>query len=398
MTLDSADIYKAAEFAATLARTPEGTRFAYTDAYLNSSKPAVASTLPLTDHPRITVAGAVPPFFAGLLPEGRRLTNLRQAIKTSADDELSLLLAVGADPIGDVQIVAAGDAPVEPEAVVSVDKDFNDIRFADLLSDAGIIDPIGIAGVQDKVSARMLSLPIRRAHERFILKLNPPEFPHVVENEAFFIALARRARIPSVEAAVVHDADGRSGLLVTRFDRIRADGGHGRLAVEDACQALDLWPGDKYNVTMERSALALIDLCAARPVAAREVFRQTVFAWLTGNGDVHAKNLSVLSTADGEQRIAPAYDLPSTVPYRDTTFALTIGGKRTGISRRVLLQFASDIGLPEKAAITALDQLIEATSDLDGALTDAALPFDSATLQRTRKELKYRRKLLTGAS
>ena len=43
-----------------------------------------------------------------LLPEGRRLGALRRAVKTSADDELSLLLAVGADAIGDVQVVPSG--------------------------------------------------------------------------------------------------------------------------------------------------------------------------------------------------------------------------------------------------------------------------------------------------
>ncbi len=55
-------------------------------------------------------AGALPPFFSGLLPAGRRLTALRSAVKTSADDELTLLLAVGADTIGDVQILPHGDA------------------------------------------------------------------------------------------------------------------------------------------------------------------------------------------------------------------------------------------------------------------------------------------------
>ncbi|WP_414819923.1 HipA domain-containing protein [Serinicoccus sp. CNJ-927] len=37
-------------------------------------------------------------------------------------------------------------------------------------------------------------------------------------------------------------------------------------------------------------------------------------AWATGNGDLHAKNLSVLQR-DGEWRVAPVYDVPSTVPY-----------------------------------------------------------------------------------
>ncbi|MEO7121942.1 MAG: HipA domain-containing protein [Lacisediminihabitans sp.] len=395
MTTDRADVFKAGHLAATLTRTAEGVEFTYLPDYLGSVQSvAIASTLPLTEKPRVTAAGAVPPYFAGLLPEGRRLTNLRQTIKTSADDELSLLVAVGADPVGDVQVVAPGGQPSEVEAIATVGKDFGDIRFADLLQDAGIVDPIGIAGVQDKVSARMLSLPVRRAHERFILKLDPPDYPHVVENEAFFIALSARAGIPTVDASVVHDADGRAGLLVTRFDRVVHDGVPTRLAVEDACQAQDLWPADKYNTTAEKTAQALIRLCAAETIAARDIFRQLIFAWLTGNGDVHAKNLSALTQPNGETRIAPAYDLPSTVPYGDKTLALTIESKRTGLSRRILLQFAAEVGVREKAAGEILDRLLDATADLDDALSAAAIPFDNATLQRTRRELQFRRKQL----
>ena len=401
MTTHSADIYKAGHCAATLTRTSEGVRFTYLPDYLASSDALpIASTLPLTDQPHITPAGAVPPYFAGLLPEGRRLTNLRQTIKTSADDELSLLVAVGADPVGDVQVFAsgtveAGESPPEVEPIVTVEKNFRDIRFADLLQDAGIIDPIAIAGVQDKVSARMLSLPVRRAHERYILKLDPPEYPHVVDNEAFFITLARRASIPTVDATLVRDADNRPGLLVTRFDRITHGGTPTRLAVEDACQAQGLWPADKYNTTTERSAHALIELCAARTIAARDIYQQLVYAWLTGNGDVHAKNISALTIPEGETRIAPAYDLPSTVPYRDTTLALPLAGKRTGLSRRLLLTFGAELGVREKAANEILDRLLDATADLDAALADAAIPFDSATLQKTRLELTFRRNQLT---
>ncbi|WP_349904370.1 type II toxin-antitoxin system HipA family toxin [Parafrigoribacterium humi] len=395
MTTERADVFKAGRHAATLARTTGGVEFSYLPDYLGSAvATAIASTLPLTDQPRVTAAGAVPPYFAGLLPEGRRLTNLRQTIKTSADDELSLLVAVGADPIGDVQVVAAGDQPGDVEAIATVEKNFSDIRFSDLLRDAGIIDPIGIAGVQDKVSARVLSLPVRRAHERFILKLDPPGYPHVVENEAFFIALSARAGIPTVDAAVVRDVEGRPGLLVTRFDRVVHNGAPTRLAVEDACQAQDLWPADKYNTTAERTAQALIRLCAAETIAARDVFRQLVFAWLTGNGDVHAKNLSALTHPDGETRIAPGYDLPSTVLYGDKTLALSIEGKRSGLSRRLFLQFAAKLGMREKAAGDILDRLLDSTSNLDDALSDAAIPFDNAILQRARRELTLRRKQL----
>ena len=101
-SIQRADVYKAGHFAATLQRVNGGTEFSYLATY---DGPAVATTLPRTTDPFITPAGAVPAFFAGLLPEGRRFSSLQRAIKTSADDELSLLLAVGSDTIGDVVIV-----------------------------------------------------------------------------------------------------------------------------------------------------------------------------------------------------------------------------------------------------------------------------------------------------
>jgi serine/threonine-protein kinase HipA len=98
-SVQCADVYKAGRFAATLQRVNGGTEFSYLATY---DGPPVATTLPRTTDPFITPAGAVPAFFAGLLPEGRRFSSLQRAIKTSADDELSLLLAVGSDTIGDV--------------------------------------------------------------------------------------------------------------------------------------------------------------------------------------------------------------------------------------------------------------------------------------------------------
>ncbi|WP_326549788.1 HipA domain-containing protein [Micromonospora sp. NBC_01813] len=48
------------------------------------------------------------------------------------------------------------------------------------------------------------------------------------------------------------------------------------------------------------------------------------------NGDAHAKNFSVRQGVDGEWRVSPAYDTPSSYPYGDTTMALSIGGRSGG--------------------------------------------------------------------
>ena len=65
--------------------------------------PPVASTLPATLTAVLRPGGALPAYSTGLLPEGHQLGALDRAVKTSLDDEPSLLLAVGTETIGHVQ-------------------------------------------------------------------------------------------------------------------------------------------------------------------------------------------------------------------------------------------------------------------------------------------------------
>ena len=68
------------------------------------------------------------------------------------------------------------------------DNDFRAV-FAKL-SGSVDADPVGLAGVQPKVSAAMLSAPIRTRSGPAILKLNPVQYPLIVENERFFMTMA----------------------------------------------------------------------------------------------------------------------------------------------------------------------------------------------------------------
>ncbi|MFC5938550.1 HipA domain-containing protein [Corynebacterium choanae] len=48
---------------------------------------------------------------------------------------------------------------------------------------------------------------------------------------------------------------------------------------------------------------------------------------MTGKGDLHAKNISILDDGAGRWNVAPMYDVISTVFYRDMTMALPIAGR-----------------------------------------------------------------------
>ncbi len=389
-----ADVYKAGSLAGHLTRNAHGgVDFAYTLEWRQSAAPPIATTLPVTGEPVVTAAGAVPPFFAGLLPEGRRLGALVREVKTSADDELSLLLAVGGDTVGDVQVVAEGAAPDGEPARLRI-PDFASVRFAEVLAQLEVrSDRVGLPGIQDKVSAAMISLPATAAGTQVILKLNPLEFKHLVENEHFFLGAAREAGIVAADAALVHDAVGEPGLAVTRFDRVATKGGHRSLAVEDGCQALGLYPSAKYSTTTEAVLSRLASVCEAPVPAAAEFLAQAVFAYLTGNGDAHAKNFSVLQGSAGRWQPAPAYDLPSSQPYGDTTMALTVDGKRDGnITRARYLALAEHLGVRERAASVIIDR-VAASADvwLDSLGT---LPFDPGTLHKLERVIRHRQELL----
>lgn len=393
-SIQSADVYKGKVLAAHLTRTSDGVRFEYLPEYIGSGFSPIAHALPKVEKPQITAAGGVPAFFAGLLPEGRRLQMLQQAIKTSLDDELSFLLAVGKNTIGDVRIIPHGEPPTFSEPLLEVRQSFEEVQFSGFINDFAKIDRVAIPGVQEKVSAQRLSLPASRAGSKFILKLESPQHPFIIENEDYFLKVARRSLKNVVQTELVHDSAGQLGLLVTRFDRILdALGNQISLAVEDACQIMNRWPADKYNITSEALVHNVSEVCSSKKLAIRELFRQFCFAWFTGNGDLHAKNISVLSSPDGEWKVAPAYDLPCTLPYdRDPSLALTIGGKKTGHSRRSLIDFGTNVGLSEKLAKKVIDETLQSTEQIVEELRSGALPFNQQIITQITSELRHRRR------
>jgi serine/threonine-protein kinase HipA len=248
---------------------------------------------------------------------------------------------------------------------------------------------VAIPGVQVKASLAMLSVPVVGADASFILKLDPPEYRHLVENEAFFLARAARSRIRTASAEVVEDREGLLGLAVRRFDRVQVDGQVTALAVEDGCQVLGLHPEAKYRLTTEQVLGALVNACAAPRPAALEFLRQATFAYLTANGDAHAKNFSILADASGRFAPAPAYDLPSSEPYGDHTMALSIQGRRDGnLTGARLIALGEAIGLPERAARRAITETAEAVGSWADEVSE--LPFDSGVRRKLRRVIEHR--------
>lgn len=354
-----AHVYKDLELVGTLTRTPEGTEFRYLDGVSSS----LATGLPVSEKLVRTGGGSVHPFFANLLPEGFRLTALRNRLKTSLDDHLSMLLAVGHDVVGDVCVVNAGDQPWRSgpsvEAQVAQDSNFRALLEESCLGQFS--EPV-FAGVQDKISGQMISFPVRgRSESRdYILKLNPPDKPTLVHNEHFFLGMARACGLSVPDHRILVDASGAQGLLIQRFDRLYAKMSAEpiRLHLEDGCQLTNRYPAAKYSVQTRELASAILDHAAAPAITGLRFLELLAFSYVIANGDMHAKNFSLLWEPGTGAGLAPVYDMVSTLPYGDDSMALPLEGRDKNWKRRDLLALAKFMGIPDKAVHRCLEKLL----------------------------------------
>ncbi len=374
-----ADVYRGAVLAGRLSRTKHGSIFEY-DQTFSKLKTSIAFRLGCEQQRYETHGVNVHSFFAGLLPEGLHLQALVKRVKTSKDDLLSLLIAAGADCIGDVSVVPTGGRPHDAAPSVDIAR-VTTISFGDVLKKSlGGASEATIPGVQEKVSAAMISLPVR-AERACLLKLNPPDLPRLVENEHFFMTAARACQLRAADVRLVHDRDGRSGLLVTRFDRVGGE----KIHQEDMCQLLDLYPADKYRLSM-RDALEALEVCSAPRIERLRLLRLVAFSYLIGNGDLHGKNVSV-RIVDGRTELTPAYDLLSTLPYGDKHMAMQMEGRDAKFTRATFVAAGERFDVPRRATEAMLAELREQIAPFYDRLGE--IGFDAKrtrTLERTLRE------------
>lgn len=203
-----ADVYCNEILVGTLARQSDGSvAFSYNKDYLAHGDAGIATSFPASPEAYVGPGGALPSFFSGLLPEGHRLTVLKDATKTSISDELTLLMAVGADTPGNVRVVPEGSA-LEQTPVVAEFSSTAELDFSVL---ARTLDRHSIPGVQDKISATMLTTPVEFKNSAYLLKLDPRDHPHLVVNEAQHLKAARLLKLPVANNRLVLDSTGSPG-------------------------------------------------------------------------------------------------------------------------------------------------------------------------------------------
>ena len=201
-------------------------------------------------------------------------------------------------------------------------------------------------------------LPAHGESGDWIVKTPDDRYPGLVANEAAMMRLAGEVGIEAPEVHVRHydQVDGLGegvwpsnedeAYVVRRFDRSPG----GRIHIEDFAQVLGCFGAgeEKYRSTVE--SLAAIAYRGRDHASLREMVRRTVFNLLIGNGDAHLKNWSLIYRTPNKPRLAPAYDLASTVAWtqHDQTIALNMAGTKRfdAIGPDTFNAFFQRFGLP----------------------------------------------------
>ncbi|MCL4433300.1 MAG: HipA domain-containing protein [Actinobacteria bacterium] len=336
--------------------------------------PLLSMTLPLTNE-RFG-SGVVRPFLDGLLPEGDSRRVLAEELGLRADESFGLVSALGRDCAGAV-VIQPDNEPAPPSPTVLSAESLTDEALGDLVANLRAA-PLGVdmrvrislAGVQEKLLLTKMpdgrwGRPVDGTPSTHILKPEIAAFPHTVENEAFCMRVAKHLGIPvaSVETTVV---GGRKLIVVERYDRlIHPNGVVTRLHQEDFCQATGIPPGRKYEEdggpSLRRIA-GILQSAAASADAVETLLRMVTLNVVIGNGDAHGKNFSLIHEPSGALRLAPAYDLMSTLFYGDDRLAMYIGDDRRmdRVTTDRLIKEAIAWGLSRSQASDIVGQLLDA--------------------------------------
>jgi serine/threonine-protein kinase HipA len=374
-SIEQLHVYREHERVGMLTRLPRGCEFRYEADFLGSTELPIALHLPKTSIPLITEGILnLPTYFAGLLPEGVMLTAAQTLIGSSKDDLFAVLAATGSDAVGDVDVRVPG-APTHGPSIFNLEGAKNAIE-AILDRKGGRIDAISaISGVQPKMSLGGIVRASRNA--RYIVKFPPPDFPGLPQNEAACMTLARKCGLRAPKQKVDEGV-----YIVERFDRVIAEKGiFKKIHVEDMLQVMNLFPHSKYGLDFVEICQAMENL-EVSIAGILETIKLYAFCYMVGNGDLHAKNVSLVRKSDGQWTPSPAYDIVSTLPYKDVidgaeAMALALADDSLGrFELKELTEFGNRFGIPERATHHAVTSLARSVKRLAPSALSDALPVE----------------------
>lgn len=368
--------------------------FTYAESYVNVPEHrSISISLPLMD--RTFDAQATRNFFEGLLPEGFTRRCVAEWMHAEENDYLSILAGLGQECLGAIKVIDESIAEIKPEYRKLTNDEVKKLAKEGATESAELVTKshLSLTGASGKVGlyydGKYWFLPVGEAPSTHIVKQSHIRLKRIVWNEQLCLLTAKKLGIEIPDSFIIHlgSAEDEDVLFATkRYDRKMNDNYRRldgmpvpyRLHQEDFSQALGISSAEKYeknNSGYLRKMFEVLRNYSVDPIADQmKLWDICVFNYLIGNTDNHIKNLSLIYSEDLKSiRLAPAYDIVSTMVYESSTedMALSIGGTYCirDITRESFEKEARNVGLGNKMAMKRFDTMVEKFPD---ALRSAA--------------------------
>ena len=241
----------------------------------------------------------------------------------------------------------------------------------------------GKVGLYYEPESKKWFFPEGNAPSTHIVKQSHIRLKKIVANEQLCMLTAKNLGIEIPDSFIVNvGSDNMEDILFAtrRYDR-KFDAESAvlnglrvpyRLHQEDFAQALGIAAGDKYEkngAAYLKRSMNLLRSFSSDPIADQlKLWDICIFDYLVGNTDNHIKNLSLLYSKDLKSiRLAPAYDIVSTMVYDSSTedMAMSIGGiyNINDIDRKAFEREALNVGLGKNMALKRFDKMVAGFCD-----------------------------------
>lgn len=315
------------------------------------------------------------PVLSNLLPEGALREWMTQSLKVHLDNEFALLAFAGSNLPG--ALIAR---PLLSETIPAWALSSGDRIEAIPLTSGLKQTHFSLAGVQMKFSSayrdgRYLIGSSAKNGDDWIIKTPSTIHPFVPENEYSVMKLAEAVGIdiPQIKLIPLKDINKLPDIRlpdeswaygIKRFDR----SSEGRIHTEDFAQIFELYAHDKYGkVNYEQIGRVVYQYSENGLADLQQMARRLLVNVLLANGDAHIKNWSVIYPDRIHPRLAPAYDIVSTLPYISGEDKAALNMARQKEWYRMTLEhfkiWTQRIGAPWPAVRVHLEDVLEKARD-----------------------------------
>ena len=359
--------------------------FKYSKEYLVFEKARpISISLPLKAEP--FNSDATKNFFEGLLPEGFMRRSVAKWMRTDENDYLSILARLGSECLGAIKIVEKDGLKPAPHYIKLTDEEVKSLASEGTTESVQLVTKahLSLTGASGKVGLYYNDLknewflPVGEAPSTHIVKQSHIRLKKIVTNEQLCLLTAKKLGIDIPESFIINlgSLNDEEVLFATkRYDR-KFEGSTNnldglvvpfRLHQEDFAQALGISAAQKYEKELAgymKKMFNILRQYSSNPIADQiKMWDICIFNYLVGNTDNHIKNFSLVYSEDLRNiRLAPAYDIISTMIYESSTeeMAMSIGGiyNINEIDKSAFEQQARNVGLGSNMAMKRFNDLV----------------------------------------